>query len=369
MPQPHVSLARIAAEVGVSTATVSMALRGHASISAATRARVLAAAEALGYRPDPRFSALMEFLRSRKEAPFHAVIAFVHDYDTAGRYLRLRTPSEFFNGARERGRRLGFQLEPFWARESGLTLPRLAKILRARGIPGAILTSPRATSFPFHEDLADLAVAVVGYTSWTPQYCRACNNQHHSMTLALQSLEARGYRRIGLALSSQDDADAEHNWLSAYLGFHHGLPANRRPPPLLGPESDIFTTNALSRWLSTAKPDCVIGHTNPLLDRLLATGIRIPDEMGFATLDIFERDDHLPVSGIEQHSAEVGAAAMDMVTSQISFQKCEAGRSSRLVLIEGEWVDGATTKLPQAAATAPGGRRAPGATPRRGSQA
>ncbi len=71
-------LSEVAAEVGVSPATVSLVLRGIAGPSASTRERVLEAAARLGYRPDRAASALAS-RRSRSVGvlmdigyPFHA---------------------------------------------------------------------------------------------------------------------------------------------------------------------------------------------------------------------------------------------------------------------------------------------------------
>jgi LacI family transcriptional regulator len=338
-----VTLAQIAKEVGTTTATVSMALRGKPGISSETTLRVKEAAERLGYRPDPRFSQLMQFLRTRKDAPFHAVIAYIHDFPNKDGYCWLHTHSEFFLGARKRGAELGFEIEPFWVREPGMSAGRMRDILRARGIPGAIFTTPSATTWPLTEEFEGLGVAVVGYTEWLPQYCRACSNQHHSMLVALANLERLGYRRIGLALSSQDDANAEHNWLSAYLGHHHALPRERRIAPLLGSAQKIFTRQVLGTWIEKYRPDCVIGHTNPLLDRILELGHRVPRDIGFASLDLFPRDDGLACSGVDQVSAAVGSAALELVVGQIAFRESGCREHPRLVLIEGVWRDGATT--------------------------
>lgn len=343
----HVPLARIAREVGVTVATVSMALRGKPGISPETALRVREAAERLGYKPDPRFSQLMRFLRTRREAPFRAVLAWAHDFPARDGFRWQHTHAEFFNGARQRAAALGYKLEPFWAREPGMTGPRLARILENRGIPGVLLTTPRRDTWCLGEvSFAGFGVAVVGYTEWSPPFCRACSNQHHTMLEMLSRLEEAGYRRIGLVLSAQDDANAEHNWLSAYLGHHHPLPRGRRPAPLLGPPQKIFSRAALESWLDKQRPDCVIGHTNPLLDRIFETGRRVPDDLGFASLDLFPRDDGLDCSGIDQNSAAVGAAAVDLVVSQLAFLESGCREHPRLTLIEGAWHWGATTRQP-----------------------
>jgi DNA-binding LacI/PurR family transcriptional regulator len=63
-PERRVRLDDVAADVGLSTASVSLVLRGAPGPSAATRERVLAAAERLGYRPD-RAASLLAAHRSR----------------------------------------------------------------------------------------------------------------------------------------------------------------------------------------------------------------------------------------------------------------------------------------------------------------
>ena len=72
------TLADVAARAGVSTALVSIAMRGAKGVSAATREHILAAAQEIGYRPDAR-ARLLRSRRSRLlgvqfglQQPFHA---------------------------------------------------------------------------------------------------------------------------------------------------------------------------------------------------------------------------------------------------------------------------------------------------------
>ena len=58
----------VARAVGYSRATVSLALRGDASIPEKTRQRIAKVAEKLGYRTNPLVSALMSLQRQRRYA-------------------------------------------------------------------------------------------------------------------------------------------------------------------------------------------------------------------------------------------------------------------------------------------------------------
>jgi len=100
----------------------------------------------------------------------------------------------------------------------------------------------------------------------------------------------------------------------------------------------------LKTWIHKTRPDCILGHTNPLLDRLLETGLNIPRDLGFASLDWFERTDGIRVSGVEQNSRLVGAAAMQIVAAQILMPQHNLQFHPRLILIESSWIDGQTTR-------------------------
>ena len=54
-----ISMQQVAVHAGVSRSAVSLALQHHPSIPASTRERIRAAAQELGYRPNPLVTALM----------------------------------------------------------------------------------------------------------------------------------------------------------------------------------------------------------------------------------------------------------------------------------------------------------------------
>jgi LacI family transcriptional regulator len=188
MPEPaFVTLKQIAARAKQSVATVSYALRGHPKIPEATRERVRAVADALGYRPNPRVASLMAHIRGAQARPHAERIGFIWVHTT--RRIAARDPflRLVFNGARRRAEQAGFALEEFWTNDPGMTDRRLQEILRARGIVGVVL-SPVTTaesSLAFEWDWGCFAPAVIGNVTWTPELHHAGHHHYFGMRMAL----------------------------------------------------------------------------------------------------------------------------------------------------------------------------------------
>jgi LacI family transcriptional regulator len=127
-PLKPVTLRTIAEKSGVSLMTVSRALRKQGNVSAAPQAKVEQIATALGYRPHPLISALMNYRRSAKPARSHTVLAFVTSFPTREGWKSRKIYQEFFQGATDAADHHGYRLEEFWLRESGMTAQRLSDI-------------------------------------------------------------------------------------------------------------------------------------------------------------------------------------------------------------------------------------------------
>src|ERR1700712_5330659 len=79
-PRGRISLRDIAAEVGVSHVTVSLALRGDPRIPAARRQEIAEAAERLGYRPDPMLSSLAAYRQAKKPMEIRSTVAWLNQW-------------------------------------------------------------------------------------------------------------------------------------------------------------------------------------------------------------------------------------------------------------------------------------------------
>ncbi|MCX7915174.1 MAG: LacI family DNA-binding transcriptional regulator, partial [Verrucomicrobiae bacterium] len=149
MKVSQVTLATIAEAAGVHKMTVSRALRNHPSISPATRARVQRIAEKLGYRPNPLLSIYQAHVRARRAPAYQATLAWINDNPSQNYWVATPYNRPYLDGVRARAEQLGYRIDELWLEDLDRQHPesnidRFMRIMRARGIHGAIL-APQVT--------------------------------------------------------------------------------------------------------------------------------------------------------------------------------------------------------------------------------
>lgn len=330
------NLRQIAAEVGVSTATVSLALRNSGKISAVTREKVRAAAERLGYRPDPLIAALSGRRRERRQPVEPDVIAYLTAYPTREGWRDNRFAPAAYEGACARAAQRGYRVEHFWLREPQMTPRRLASILQARGILGVCVA-------PFPEPQAQFAfpwdgfcAAAIGYSMTRPALHRACPHQYQGMQLVLTTLRQRGYQRIGVALGKRVTKLVAQFWIASVLMFQH-LHGAGAATFLVYEESD---RKELQTWLGRQRPDALVVSDVALIEWLRETGVRAPEDVGLALLERYPEH-----AGLDQKPGMVGAAAIDMIVGMIQRNETGLPADPKVLMVEGAWLDGPTARM------------------------
>ncbi|MDX6765822.1 MAG: LacI family DNA-binding transcriptional regulator [Candidatus Methylacidiphilales bacterium] len=324
---------QIAKEAGVHCTTVSLALRQHPRIPVATRERILAVAERMGYRRNPRVGWLMGQLRSPKTAVYRSHLAYlVPTLDTVREDPYYR---RHFEGARRRAGQLGFELELFPA-APGTALP-LIRQLRARGIPGLLVSGLDDSAMLLAPEWNRFAVVTVGFA--LPHLPSVCNHQFESVLRALEKLTRFGYRRIALHLSVSDDLWSNHTMLAAFLYYQRSQPVSNRLAPLL---YDRHDAKAWTAWLRRTRPDAVLSDNGDILQMLGQAGVRVPRDMGCAHLHWIP--EHGRLAGIYQSLETVGAAAVDLLGGMLQRGECGGLSLARTLLIEGRWRGGASIR-------------------------
>lgn len=332
----------VGARAGVHHTTVSLALRNHPSIPERTRARIRAAAEEIGYRPDPMLASLMHYRRSMHARVERPVVMWLTNYATRHQWRKTRVFEEYFNGARTRAEALGFQLEEFWLRENNMSAARARQIFKARGISAILLAPQPQDGIALDLDWDSVSAASFGYTLTKPLLNIVSCHHFASMRILMQNLFALGYQRPGLALSNVVDHRVHRGWMGGYLVEQLELPATRRLPPFL---FDTLSDRDFARWLKRARPDVVISaitQTDQIWDAVARLKLRVPDDIGFAFTSLHDESDAR--AGISELPRVVGATAMDLISSM--WQRNERGVPANplRMLIEGVWRPGNTLR-------------------------
>ncbi|MFA6288904.1 MAG: LacI family DNA-binding transcriptional regulator [Opitutaceae bacterium] len=331
------SLNDVAKAAGVSRMAVSYALRNSSKVSAATRRRIQAIAERLGYRPDPliqRLSARLAGARSGTAAG--STIGYVTTDRIQGEWRKTSAYRTLFDAAEKHAERQGYRLEEFWLGASGMSGERLSRIMQHRGIQGFIVAPLPEGTKPPHLTWGRFAIAAMGYSMPGPRVHRAVNHQLNTALEAIRQAAGLGYKRIGLCVGQDQRLRVNNAWEHAILFHHSRIPAAQRVDSYL---PQVFSTDDMLRWVESEKPDCLLIQNPSVLGYLQGAGYRVPEDIGLVLLDHNAHDNH-DLAGMNQQHDMIGIACVDIVVSQIHRNEYGLPATPRTVMIDGLWQPG-----------------------------
>jgi LacI family transcriptional regulator len=328
-----VSLRAVADASGVSRMTVSLALRDDPRISPAQRARVQAAARALGWTPDRLVSEVMTSFVRRRVPTFRETLGVLWWRPWA----ELEALPTAFHRDLRRGilgaaARHGCKVDEFIipARKDG---PMLRRQMAARGIQAVIITPPSgehiaAPALPWER----ISSVTVGTNLREPELNRAHHHHYNAMVRILSRLDALGCRRPVLVIQP---GQARRAYLAAFLAW-------------LGPQraddvnQDAYLEPDLPAWVKARKADVIIAENDELLTRAAGRSVRPATRFGGVSLDV--DDPAGTVSGIYKDTRRTGECAVDLLL-QARFRH-ETGLPAEPITVmnEGVWIAGDTLK-------------------------
>lgn len=352
-PRTTPTLQTVARRAGVSVSTASRCLSGVPKVAASTRQRVFAAAEAAGYHYNTLVGQVMSATRRGVALNHLGTIAFVTPVADPHEWRATPTLRRTWEAARERAESFGFKITEFTLSSRGMTGRRLGEILAARGISGVLLGAfpeePHEVSLPWD----DFAYVQVGHRILSPRLDCVVSDHTEAVVMAARVITARGCRRVGLAIEKYQDEITGGRWSLGYAGLRSSFPSLAAIPPLLPGK---MTAEAFLQWIDEHAIDCVFtlstfhNEPNPMEDWLAAAGRTVPREVGLVSLDVTSV--HPDWSGVEQHSDEIGRAAVDMLFSKLHAGERGIPQLPRTLQVHGEWHEGRTLRGPRASKAA-----------------
>ena len=339
MPTPRVTLRSIAEALSLHHSTVSRALKNDRRIPATTRERVLNAAKALGYQPDPMLSALMVYRKTHAEpARYRATLGWITHYPTRGGW-REYEKNAYFRGATRRAGELGYTLEEFWLAEPGLTQQRAIQILEARTINGLFFIPPPRARARLVLDWSRFAAITFGRTLASPVFHNVDNDHFRSLALLMRQLGRYGYRRPGFASWPRIHESNGRAWTAAF-GAYQVLPPREQVPVFM---HQPWTREAFKQWFDEHKPDVIVTHDERLLEWIESWGLSVPGDVGFA-LTAKHGEASPRCSGIDENSEAVAEVAVNVLVDMINRGETGIPRRPISTLVEGCWVEGETLR-------------------------
>jgi DNA-binding LacI/PurR family transcriptional regulator len=344
MPSNHrATLQTIANEAEVCKATVSLALRNHPSLPAATIERIRKIAQKVGYQTHPYVSALMAAVSKSKAPSSTATIAFLSG---EGPEDFRREPRRHLthNAARARAESLGYSFEHFWVTQPGMSPQRLEKILIARGIFGLVLGYFTQRDFPPPEiqmSWEHFACVVVSQTKAWPAFHRVYADSYGNTMLVLNELQRRGYSRIGLAMDRISEAAQNYLYRSATMA-HALRHKHEKLVPVFEPAD--FNQKTFTQWYKKHRPDVVISVNPEILTWIQHLGLRVPEDAGYVNLSLVPEQSQL--SGTISDADFLGACVVDLLDAQLRRNERGIPLKRKSVLVSGYWNEGGTLRGP-----------------------
>jgi DNA-binding LacI/PurR family transcriptional regulator len=321
MDRPPPTQRDLARRLGLAQSCVSMALRGSRRIAADTRARVKAAALAMGYLPDPALAALS---KRRWSAPPPALSAYLGSR-TMGR-------DRYLVAASARAAELGLRL---WHLPRALAEDdeKTQRALDRRRVAGVIVGQVTLLEKPRRLAWERLRAVHCGLLTLPDSGDIVCPDLPAAVPTAWRRLRERGFRRVAAIMPTDHRYHSEQLLLGALLALASQVGGQqlRVWTGSHGEVRDAF------RWLRRMRVDALLAYDDKVGDAARRAGLDLP----FATLtDSTERPD---IAGMRVPYAAVAGAAVDLVSERLRAPPGSPPQR-RTHLIEMQWVDGASLR-------------------------
>ena len=332
-----VSMRDVAAAANASRMAVSRAFRAGSSLRPELRARILAAAERLGYRPDPLVTKLMTSFAQRRAVHYRETLAALWWPD---RWKQTKTPGSFsanlLSGMEASAQRHGCRIDHLILGKSSASA--LDRTLATRHIRGVILTPPTTPgSVAPALDWDKLSVMVIGSSLQEPGFNRIHQHHYAAMVNTLHHLRTRGFKRPVLVVRTELNERMQRAYTAAFSAHDAGPPENILSLP-------SFDAGDLAARLKPLHPDVVIVDTDawlPLVKRALG---RRAARCGLVSLDVEHADG--PVSGVFQNAGRMGGCAIDFLVQARLQNETGLAPEPMTILTPGLWVEGESAVRP-----------------------
>lgn len=305
---PHATMEDVARAAGVSRALVSLALRGSTRVSEESRARIVAAADELGYRPN----ALASQLASKGRVTLGVLLNDLHNPFFA----------EIHDGIQDAAESLGYQLLLTTGHRRDRGEQAAIDMMLAHRVDAMVLSSPRLPSSVIKADTTRTPAAVIGRRVQGPQLDSVMADDTIGTALVLEHLMALGHRHI-VHLDGGRGAGADRRRAAFVAAVQRvGL---GEPDVVHGDFTEEAGVRAVEKLLERPSLPTALFAANDLealgaMAALEAAGLSVPDDVSVMGYDntFVAGLRHVALTTIDQPRALIGRLAVQMVHERLT---------------------------------------------------
>lgn len=333
MIRTRVTIRDVAAQAGVSYQTVSRVINGSAAVRPETRARVQAAIDELGFRPD----AIARSMASGRSGNLACLSPNLTDY----------TFASLIDGAEREAREHGYFLMSASAPDAEVFAQLIDELTSSRRTEGIMVINPYADGRYVHLP-PDFPTVFAG----------ARPRQDAANSVALDDIEVArqatrhlielGHRRLGMVTGPPPEDCTQDRG----IGFEDALrDAGLVPDPALIVEGDWSAASgyrAFAHFIDAGLPTAIFAQNDQMAVGLLRAardaGMRLPDELSVIGVDDIPLAAYFapPLTTVRQDFAAIGRRAARLLIDAVEAP--DAPR--RHLLLPGEMIIRRSTAAP-----------------------
>jgi LacI family transcriptional regulator len=346
----YLTMRDIAKVVGVHPTTVSMALRDHPSLPPATRDRIRAAADRLGYHRDPLLDAFNSHRVRHSRVQSSLSFAFIVDAGTSSLFEGINYHPRVYEGVRAAAEAHHSTVEILPFGERSLSAARINSIIASRGITGVLVSTFNLGTAHLQLDWGNYCAVKIESHHLLPQFDLVSSDQFLAARICLRNLRGLGYRRIGMATARDDELRLQEHYSTGVLVEQAALPESEWVPSLVFKRNDpAQVAEQVAHWVKTHRIDAIMTNWNELLyspqpdaptGMIATSGLRVPHDVAWASLDVPPAHTH--IAGVVQNHRLVGMRALEQLAVLVKTFHRGAPAGPAATYIPGYWRGGAT---------------------------
>ncbi|WP_269523302.1 LacI family DNA-binding transcriptional regulator [Coraliomargarita parva] len=314
------TLADVAQVAKVSRMTVSRVVRGEPTVKVATRQKVLALIEELGYHPDPLLSALSAYRTVGGGKGDGSTLVFLDCDGTE--YSR-----GVFEGAQAEARFYGYRIELQRMPKTQKAQSQLQRVLYHRGVRGLLL-GPSDHESDFSGWAWDRFAAVsLGALVHKPAMHAVAMDYFQGAFAACRILRGRGCGRIGFAVGGAYESRTGHRWMGGYLA---GIEGQSK----LCYQTDPDSRDDFEKWCRSKKVDGLLTIHEELLE---AWPFARENFLLLNDYAIQFKPELRSLTHLSLNRAAIGAEGMRVLHHHLLRQSYGIPESPKLSQLQGQW--------------------------------